>query len=149
MKEIHSEKVAAGSRTYVFDVQETVAGDRYMVISESRQTDGGFEHQRVMVFDEHMEKFSEAFDQALWVMVRREAHAAPAPAVPATSQAYQVEEIRHQYPKAYEKWTSAEDEQLKREYQSGLSISALAALFQRQPSAIQSRLKKLGLAPNR
>lgn len=145
MKEIFSAKVTAGSRTYFFDVKESAAGDRYMVISESRQQDGGFTHQRVMVFDEHMEKFSEAFDQALWTMARRESHAAPVHETPMTKHAYRVEELRNQYPKAYEKWTSAEDEHLKREHQAGASIAALAALLQRQPSAIQSRLRKLGL----
>ncbi|MDH5684289.1 MAG: PUR family DNA/RNA-binding protein, partial [candidate division WOR-3 bacterium] len=35
-KELFSEKLQAGKRTYFFDVKETVGKKRYLVISESR-----------------------------------------------------------------------------------------------------------------
>lgn len=136
MKEIFSEKVAAGSRTYFFDVKESDQGARYLVISESRQTGSTAEHYRVVVFEEHLEKFSEIFDQAVWVMARRD-----------KSGTYNLDEIRQKYPRAYEKWTSEEDERLTSRYQAGLDLLELAAIFQRQPSSIQSRLTKLGLRP--
>jgi hypothetical protein len=62
------------------------------------------------------------------------------------SKAYSLDEIRQKYPRAYEKWTSEEDERLRHQRQAGLDILELAAVFQRQPSAIQSRLNKLGLS---
>jgi len=136
MKEIFSEKVTAGSRTYFFDVKESDQGARYLVISESRQTGSTFEHHRVVVFEEHLEKFSEIFDQAVWVMARSD-----------KSKSYSLDEIRQKYPRAYEKWTSEEDERLTSRYQAGLDLLELAAIFQRQPSAIESRLTKLGLRP--
>lgn len=52
---------------------------------------------------------------------------------------------RKQYPRAYEPWNADEDKQLRLQYNQRESIDALAVEFQRQPSAIRSRLKRLGL----
>jgi len=51
--------------------------------------------------------------------------------------------IRKKYPKAYERWTKEEDELLVNKFHQGISIEKLAIHFQRQESAIRSRLKKL------
>jgi hypothetical protein len=59
--------------------------------------------------------------------------------------AYNIAEIRQRYPRAYEKWAVAEDNELTEKYQEGLSISQLAEHFQRKEGAIRSRLRKLGL----
>lgn len=56
-----------------------------------------------------------------------------------------VEIIRQKYPRAYVKWSGEEDEKLKNEYANGQQIGELAKKFQRQSSAIRSRLRKLGL----
>lgn len=61
------------------------------------------------------------------------------------SKSYSLENIRRQYPRAYENWTDNEDMRLKVEYSKGLNIQLLSERFQRQPSAIRSRLQKLGL----
>jgi hypothetical protein len=58
---------------------------------------------------------------------------------------YSVNEIRKDYPKAYEKWTAAEDSELSRSCREGLSIHRLAERHQRNEGAIRSRLRKLGL----
>lgn len=58
---------------------------------------------------------------------------------------HDVEIIRQKYPRAYVKWSREEDEKLKNEYASGQQIGELAKKFQRQSSAIRSRLRKLGL----
>jgi len=64
-KELFSEKVPAGSRTYFFDVKESADGIKYLVISESRQASGeSYEHNRVMVFQEHLDAFSRGFKKA-------------------------------------------------------------------------------------
>lgn len=57
----------------------------------------------------------------------------------------QNEKIRQKHPRAYVKWSLEEDENLKNEYASGQQISELAKKFQRQSSAIRSRLQKLEL----
>lgn len=57
----------------------------------------------------------------------------------------QNDKIRQKYPRAYVKWSREEDENLQKEYASGQQIGSLAQRFERQPSAIRSRLQKLGL----
>ena len=50
-----------------------------------------------------------------------------------------------QYQKAYEKWTREEEKVLVSKFEHGLSIKEIAAILERQPGAINSRLRKLGL----
>ena len=56
-----------------------------------------------------------------------------------------LEKIRLQYPRAYEKWADDEDTRLQEGYNKGLSVPQLSETFRRQPGAIRSRLRKLGL----
>lgn len=58
---------------------------------------------------------------------------------------YSVEEIRKTYARAYQPWTSDEEDRLKESYQMGMTIDNLATSFQRKPGGIRSRLKKMGL----
>ena len=58
-------------------------------------------------------------------------------------------EIKGRYPKAYEAWTTQDDAALSTMSRQGRPVSEMAAKFGRQPSAIRSRLAKLGLAPER
>lgn len=133
-KELFTEKVVAGSRTYFFDVKEAKDGTKYLVISESRQESSHYNHSRVMVFEEHLEAFATGFQKTLQFLGVK-------------IKAYKVNDVRQMYPKAYERWSPDEDEQLKVKYQEGVSVSELTTYFQRQPSAIHSRLAKLGLLP--
>ena len=52
-------------------------------------------------------------------------------------------EIRQTYSRAYEPWGNEEDILLLKVLNENLSTSALAEIFQRQPGAITSRIKKL------
>jgi predicted nucleic acid-binding protein len=71
---------------------------------------------------------------------------APTPSVRKQSTAAgHVERVRQQFPRAYEKWTPEEEERLRHEYQQRPSVRELALTYQRQPSAIRSRLQRLGL----
>ena len=54
-------------------------------------------------------------------------------------------EIREEYPTAYEKWTTEEDNRLINEFRNGLSKSEMAVAHQRKKGAITSRLKMLGI----
>jgi len=126
--------VAAGSRTYFFDVKESVNGSRYLKISESRKDpEGEFEHSRVMVYEEHVEQFLDGVSQAVQFITER-------------GRAYSVERIRRQYPNAYARWTEADDDFLREAFGQGKAISELAEQFGRQPGAIKSRLRRLDLA---
>jgi hypothetical protein len=56
--------------------------------------------------------------------------------------------IKQKYPRAYERWTQSEDAQLAAMYTQGTPLEELAVRFQRQPSAIRSRIEKLSSKPN-
>lgn len=124
-KELFTYKVVAGSRTYFFDVKEAKDRTMYMVISESRQAGPSYDHNRVMIFQEHMEVFTEGFQKALQFLGMK-------------TKAYNLDDIRRLYPKAYERWTPDEDKRLKTKYHEGVGIDELATYFQRQPTAIRS-----------
>ncbi len=133
-KELFTESVSAGSRTYFFDVKESQDGSKYLVISESRNTGSNFEHGRIMIFEENFQAFQQGFIKAMTFL-----------GVGEETKTYNLDEIRNEYPRAYEKWDPEEDNILGVKYREGLSVSELSDLFYRQPGAIRSRLKKLGL----
>ncbi len=56
-----------------------------------------------------------------------------------------IAEIRKKHPRAYEKWSREEDKRLRSIFEEGQSINAIASQLKRQPGAITSRLRKLGL----
>ena len=134
-KELFSERVVAGRRTYFFDVKESQDGAKYLVISESKLVgEGDYEHNRIMIFQEHIPTFIEGLKKVTQFIMSCD-----------KAKAYDIEEIRQKYPKAYMKWTKEEDDNLRNEYFKGKTIEELAMIFQRKPSAIRSRLQKLGL----
>jgi len=57
-----------------------------------------------------------------------------------------VEAVRADHPKAYTPWSFFDDEFLVRHHRK--PIQWLASAMQRQPSAIESRLRKLNLVAN-
>jgi len=64
---------------------------------------------------------------------------------PSEEKKYSVKDIRQKYPKAYSKWDKTEDKLLIDKFAEGKSLKELAMMFQRQPGAIRSRLKKLDI----
>lgn len=56
-----------------------------------------------------------------------------------------LQAIRQKHKRAYEPWTTDEEEELVEKYTAGESIQVLAEHFGRQPGAIRSRLQRLGL----
>lgn len=52
--------------------------------------------------------------------------------------------IRATYPRAYERWISSEEEQLIQILRAGHLTNQIPDKLQRQPSAIRSRLKRMG-----
>jgi len=63
-KELFSEKISAGSRTYFIDIKKSKEGTPYLVISESRKAEKGYSHSRVMIFEENLEPFASALKKA-------------------------------------------------------------------------------------
>lgn len=58
---------------------------------------------------------------------------------------YSVYACQQEYPNAYKPWTNETDTELTQLFNKGASVQQLAKHFQRKPSAIQTRLKKLKL----
>ena len=54
-----------------------------------------------------------------------------------------LQAIKEEHPRAYEKWTPEEDEELLSLHAAATPLSRLVTHFQRQPSAVRSRLAKL------
>src|SRR5215208_6477736 len=51
--------------------------------------------------------------------------------------------IKSRYPRAYEKWSEREDADLQSMHEQRVTVAKIATQFERQPSAIRSRLEKL------
>ncbi|WP_456329754.1 DUF3276 family protein [Archaeoglobus sp.] len=134
-KELFSKKIGAGKRTYFIDIKESQDGTKYLVITESKETEGGnYERNRIMVFEEYLYSFVRGLKEALEFYEKER-----------RAKKYSVEEVRLKYPRAYMKWTKEEDDALRKEYLEGKTIDDLSRIFQRKPSAICSRLQKLGV----
>jgi hypothetical protein len=133
-KELFSQKVRAGTRTYFFDVKQSKEKSLYLVISESKTVVADHEHHRVMIFEENIEAFKAGIDETIDFIRKSQ-----------KPKSQSFEKIRQQYPKAYSKWNSDDDELLRSKYDQGINIPELSQFFQRQPGAIRSRLVKLGL----
>ena len=73
------------------------------------------------------------------------AHARPHKLQAPTTPAYNIDELNQDYPRAYRRWSSAEDERLRILYSSRKKISEMARLLGRQRGSIRLRLRKLGL----
>jgi len=134
-KELLSEKAAAGSRTYRFDVKETTEGARYLTITEEQEPGSDHKAHSVTVFEGHAEEFYQELKKTLRLLGIEESNRLP----------NRLDDIKRQYPKAYERWEPEEDSLLKEKFAAGVKIKELAASFERQPNAIRSRLMKLGL----
>jgi len=110
----------AGTRTYRFDVKTSVDGTEYLVIKELRNDN---QTGRIMVFGEHIKAFRKGFRRAVRFIKKRQ--------------------VQRDYPKTYTEWTEEEDYHLKHLYAHNKTIKEIAGALQREPRAINSRLKQL------
>ena len=68
-KDIHSQVMRAGRRTYFFDVKETLAGDYYLTITESKKftNDDGtahFKKHKIYLYKEDFDEFKDNLEKA-------------------------------------------------------------------------------------
>ena len=138
-KEIYSEKITKGKRTYFFDINKSEKGDLFLKISESKKTENGFEHFRVMVFEEDINDFSETLQRALkkFKSLNKKEDA--------DEKSYSVEKIRETHKQAYQAWTQDDDNKLEILFCEGKKVKELTKIFGRNDGAISSRIKKLEL----
>jgi hypothetical protein len=68
MDALFSRAIKAGDRTYFIDVKEAKNKSKYLTIAETKPAKEGdkkFTRSSVMVFDNQVEKFREAIDEAV------------------------------------------------------------------------------------
>jgi len=68
MDALFSRAIKAGDRTYFIDVKEAKNKSKYLTIAESKPAKEGdkkFTRSSVMIFDNQVEKFREAIDEAM------------------------------------------------------------------------------------
>ncbi len=53
--------------------------------------------------------------------------------------------VKQKHPNAYESWTSEQENLLRKMHKGGAPIHAIASALKRQPGAVSSRIRKLGL----
>ena len=137
--EIYSDNFVKGTRTYFFDIERSESGDLYLKVSESKETDSGFEHHQLMIFKEDLRDFVKALKKS---MTKFKEFKEPKET---RSKAYSVEKIRETYQKAYMPWTVEDDNKLELLFCEDKKVKELAEIFGRKTGAINSRIKKLEL----
>ena len=137
--EIYSNKITKGSRTYFFDIKKSEKGDLYLKVSESKKTENGYEHHRLMVFDEDLKDFVEALKKSLTKFKELKEPKQT------DDKTYSVEKIRETHQQAYLPWTAEDDNKLELLFCEGKKVKELAEIFGRNTGAINSRIKKLEL----
>ena len=137
--EIYSDKITKGSRTYFFDIKKSEKGDLYLKISESKKTASGFEHHRLMIFDEDLKDFVETLKKSLTKFKELKEPKQT------DGKTYSVEKIRETHQQAYLHWTAEDDNKLELLFCEGKKVKELAEIFGRNIGAINSRIKKLEL----
>ena len=153
-KELFTRRVSAGSRTYFFDVKQSAEGAKYLLISESRDVKGKWEHDRVMVFEEHLQPFLAALEAAGGFLGAKQKASdsrfeegcelqATSNLQSVSPKTYSLDDIRQTHQRAYRPWTEEEDQILLTRYEADCSVKELAKFFERQEGAIRSRLDKL------
>ncbi|MDX1918611.1 MAG: DUF3276 family protein [Candidatus Caenarcaniphilales bacterium] len=64
-QELFSEKMVTPKRIYYFDVRESSNGAKCLVVSESRRHGEDTKRDRIMVFEENLDEFCDAFQKTL------------------------------------------------------------------------------------
>ncbi|MGB3453286.1 MAG: DUF3276 family protein [Moheibacter sp.] len=139
-KEIYTDKLIKGNRTYFFDIKQAENKSYYLKISENKQAGDDWERFHIMIFEEDFEDFEKSFLNFI-----SKAKELKNNENISTEKAYSMEEIRKTHKSAYLPWTKNDDEKLERLYCEGKNIKQLSAIFGRNEGAIRSRIRKLEL----
>ena len=131
-EEVYCNKILCGSRTYFFDIKQSKKGDYYFKISEKRKMGESTETHQLMVFNEDIDKFAEAFNRTFEEFRKL----APAPERRFTS---------FEDRPGFKPWTPEEENRLKSLFAEGKNEEEIAEILDRRIGAIISKGKKLGL----
>ncbi|MDR0926368.1 MAG: DUF3276 family protein [Ignavibacteria bacterium] len=137
--ELFTTNFTKGKRTYFFDVKKSNNDTMYIEITESKKTDDGFERHSVMVFEEDVLDFRNAFTKT--IAIYNHLHEQNRNKKKEST----IEAIRETIPNDYKAWSLEDDKALEYYYFQGLSIKEIAETMQRTAGAISSRILKIGL----
>ncbi len=138
-KELYSIKITKGSRTYFFDIKKSVKGELYLKVSESKKNKSEFERHTLIVFEEVINDFEDAFNESMKIFKESIESKELQP------KRYSLEKLRESHKKAYLPWTEEEDKKLEILFCEGKKVKELTEIFGRNNGAINSRIKKLEL----
>ena len=92
-----------------------------------------------------LKKMHDNFVVACRGKVKKEITKLETEGAPSTARPKAFAEIREKHPNAYRPWSKGQDEELRKLFNSGISVADLTKKFGRKRGAITSRLEKLGL----
>jgi hypothetical protein len=128
---VYTTQLAVAGQCFNFEVGQDNTGRYYLrcaeVANDSRQ-----QSQPITVFQDAVQPFAKALAYAAGLCNPK-------------AKTSNIDQIRITYPRAYRGWTADEDQELLNLFKDGADVQELATRFQRQPSAIESRLWKLSL----
>lgn len=138
-KELFTQQLKKGKRSYFFDIKKTEDGVLYLKISESKVVNGEFKHHTIMIFDEDMKDFVDSLNITINEYKKLQNQ------IKDSSKGYSLEDKRTEHKQAYQPWSADDDERLELLFCENKSIKELSIIFERNEGAISSRIKKLDL----
>lgn len=131
---LHSEYTKSYNRNFFFDIKQTEKGNAYLTIniSEKKENEKEYTNNRIVIFENEMVRFGEAFMRAM-INFRQ------------TGREAIVEAAREKYPNAYAPWTKSDDKELAELFVKDTPIKDMAQHFGRAETSIKARLEKLEL----
>ena len=144
-KQTYVFRLGIGDQTYTFTVQDDDGRGAHVEIGQSfSPANTNLQDGRIVVRIEHGTVFMDQLRQALTAAANpRGSRGMFGQKTSRWTRTLATE--RQQYPRAYEAWTDDEDEELRGLLEDGLLLRDIATRLQRRPSAVQSRMHKLGL----
>ncbi len=133
---LHTERVNSRNKTIFLDLKESEAGSNYLVITESRQVEENkYERNTLVLFENELQRFSESLTRVLIKFSKKDNRPSEE----------EITEMRKTFPRAYESWTKADDDDLRMLVDSRSEIDEMIAHLQRAEGAIRVRIRKLKL----
>jgi hypothetical protein len=133
---VFSERIGGRNVSYLVEVRESAGGRVYLSLSQSRPNgDHTWDHQRITIFPELAKPVRKVLLDAIRTLDRKAGD----------NREVDLDELRKTLPRAFEKWTPAEDEALRAEAGRGTTVGDAAASLGRSRRSVEMRLQKLGL----
>lgn len=129
--EIMNVKIPAGSRTLYLDLKQSKDGSKFLSISEVRGSSTS-ERSRILIDEAYVVDLHRSLTAVLAMLDQNKSTVLP------TNEERDLGRSR-----AYKRWTTQEDNDLKKAYLGGLGVDELVMRHARAPTAIISRLYQL------